>query len=307
MAETTSEKVMTAREAVERFVFDGAVVGLGGQNVGRCTVAIAHEIVRQGKKDLTLCGCNLSIPMDIMVGAGLVKRTEAGTGNLERFGTTFCWRRAVERGTVEMEDYSHLAMVSRFLAGEMGLPFMPIKSLLGSDMLTRQARSTLKKYELIDNPWNPGEKVVLLPALNPDVAIIHAQKADPMGNVIIEGFLAHDVEMVRAAKHTIVSCEEIIPTERIRNDPERTTIPYLYVSAVVEQPFGAHPTAAYRYYDYDTDHLNFYQRCAREGGKAYEAYLRDYVLDCETFEDYLDKVGGLKKMMALKKAMQEML
>jgi len=307
MAVNTDSKVMTAHEAVERFISDGAVVGLGGQNVGRCTVAIAHEIVRQRKKDLTLCGCNLSIPMDILVGAGLVRRTEAGTGNVERFGITFCWRRAVEAGTVEMEDYSHLAMVSRFLAGEMGLPFMPIKSLLGSDMLTKQARSTKKKYEMIDNPWNPGDTVALLPALNPDVAIIHAQKADPMGNVIIEGFLAHDVEMVRAARHAIVSCEEIIPTEQIRNDPERTTIPYIYVSAVVEQPFGAHPTAAYRYYDYDTDHLTHYQECAREGGEAYEDYLKTYILDCKTFEDYLEKVGGLEKRMALKKSMQEML
>jgi acyl CoA:acetate/3-ketoacid CoA transferase alpha subunit len=307
MANSADNKVMTAREAVERFVFHGAVVGLGGQNVGRCAVAISHEIIRQEKKDLTLCGCNLSISMDLLVGAGLVKRCEAGTGNLERFGTTFCWRRAVEDGSVEMEDYSHLAMVSRFLAGEMGLPFMPTKSLLGSDMLTKKARSTEKKYETIDNPWNRGEKVVLLPALKPDVAIIHAQKADPMGNVIIEGFLAHDVEMVRASKHAIVCCEEIIPTEHIRNDPERTTIPYIYVSAVVKQPFGAHPTAAYRYYDYDSEHLTYYQKCAREGGKAYEAYLRGYVLGCDRFEDYLKKVGGPEKLTNLEKAMQEML
>jgi acyl CoA:acetate/3-ketoacid CoA transferase alpha subunit len=307
MTDNAQSKVMTAREAVDRFVFDGALVGLGGQNVGRCAVAISHEIVRQGKKDLTLCGCNLSISMDLLVGAGLVKRCEAGTGNLERFGATFCWRRAIEAGTVEMEDYSHLAMVSRFLAGEMGVPFMPIKSLLGSDMLTEQAKSTQKKFELIDNPWNPGEKVVLLPALEPDVAIIHAQKADPMGNVIIEGFLAHDVEMVRASKHAIVCCEEIIPTEQIRNDPERTTIPYLYVNAVVEQPFGAHPTAAYRYYDYDSDHLTYYQHCAREGEKTYESYLKKFVLGSETFEDYLKKVGGNKRLISLKETMQQML
>lgn len=307
MTDNAQSKVMTAREAVDRFVFDGALVGLGGQNVGRCAVAISHEIVRQGKKDLTLCGCNLSISMDLLVGAGLVKRCEAGTGNLERFGATFCWRRAIEAGTVEMEDYSHLAMVSRFLAGEMGVPFMPIKSLLGSDMLTEQAKSTQKKFELIDNPWNPGEKVVLLPALEPDVAIIHAQKADPMGNVIIEGFLAHDVEMVRASKHAIVCCEEIIPTEQIRNDPERTTIPYLYVNAVVEQPFGAHPTAAYRYYDYDSDHLTYYQHCAREGEKTYESYLKKFVLGSETFEDYLKKVGGNKRLIRLKETMQQML
>ncbi len=307
MADTADSKVLSARKAVKRFVFDGAVIGLGGQNVGRCAVAISHEIIRQEKKNLTLCGCNLSISMDLLVGAGLVKRCEAGTGNIERFGTTFCWRRAVEAGSVEMEDYSHLAMVSRFLAGEMGLPFMPIKSLLGSDMLTKQAKSTEKKFEMIDNPWNPREKVVLLPALKPDVAIIHAQKADRIGNVIIEGFLAHDVEMVRAAKHAIVCCEEIIPTEQIRNDPERTTIPYIYVSAVVEQPFGAHPTAAYRYYDYDSDHLTHYQKCAREGGKAYETYLKEHVFGCETFEDYLEKVGGVKKLMRLKKAMQEII
>jgi len=307
MRENREDKVMTAREAVDRFVFDGALVGLGGQNVGRCGMAISHEIVRQGKKDLILCGCNLSISMDILVGADLVRRTEAGTGNLERFGATFCWRRAVEAGSVEMEDYSHLAVMSRFLAGEMGLPFMPVKSLLGSDMLRKQAESTQKKYELMDNPWNPGESVVLLPALNPDVAIIHAQKADPMGNVVIEGFLAHDVEMVRASRHAIVSCEEIVSTDRIRNDPERTTIPYIHVSAVVEQPYGAHPTATYRYYDYDSDHLTYYQRCAREGGEMYQQYLKEYVLGCDDFEHYLDKVGGIRKLMGLKKAMQGMI
>ncbi len=307
MAEQMESKVMTAREAVERFIFDGAVLGMGGQNVGRCTMAVTHEIVRQGKKDLTLCGCNQSISMDILVGAGLVKRCEAGTGNLERWGTTFSWRRAIQDGKIEMEDYSHLSMVSRFLAGEMGLPFMPIKSLLGSDMLKKQARSTEKKFEIIDNPWNPGEDVVLLPALQPDVALIHAQRADPMGNVVIDGFLAHDVEMVRASKHAIVCCEEVISTDVIRSDPERTTLPYLYVSAVVEQPFGAYPTATYRYYDFDGEHVTFYQKCAREGGSAYESYLKEYILDCENFDDHLEKVGGLKKMMALKKAMREML
>jgi len=307
MTEHMESKVMTAQEAVERFVFDGAVLGMGGQNVGRCSMAVSHEIVRQGKKDLTLCGCNQSISMDILVGAGLVKRCEAGTGNLERWGTTFSWRRAIQDGKMEMEDYSHLSMVSRFLAGEMGLPFMPIKSLLGSDMLKNQARSTEKKFEIIDNPWNPGEDVVLLPALQPDVALIHAQRADPMGNVVIDGFLAHDVEMVRASKHAIVCCEEVVSTDVIRSDPERTTLPYLYVSAVVEQPFGAYPTATYRYYDYDEDHVVFYQKCAREGGSAYESYLKEYILDCENFDDHLEKAGGFKKMMALKKAMREML
>ncbi len=293
--EEPARKIMSATEAVSRYVFDGATIGVGGQSIGRCAMSIYHEIVRQKKKDLTLLGCNLSIPMDIMVGAGLVRRTECGTGNLERFGTTFCWRKGIERGQLENEDYSHLAMVTRFLAGEMGLPFMPIQSLLGSDMLTQKAASTGKKFEIIASPWNPDEKVVLLPALNPDVSIIHVQKADETGNLIIEGFLTGEPEMIRASKAVIATSEEIIPAEEIRKYPERTTIPYIYVSAVVPQPWGAHPTSVYRYYQHDAEHLNEYQRYARQGGEAIQAYLEKYIYSCSSFDDYLEKVGGLKK------------
>jgi acyl CoA:acetate/3-ketoacid CoA transferase alpha subunit len=307
MRDDEQTKVMTAKKAVEKFVPDGALVGLGGQNVARCPMAIVHEIVRQGKRDLTVCGCNQSIPLDILVGAGLVRRVEAGTGNLERFGTIFNWRRAIEQGLIEMEDYSHLAMVTRFLAGEMGVPFMPTKSMLGSDMLKCQAISTKTKFVIVDNPWNPGEQVVLVPALCPDVAIIHVQKADSMGNVVIEGFLAHEPEMVKAAKHTIVCCEKIISTDTIRENGERTTIPYLHVSAVVEQAFGAYPTATHNCYDYDADHVTYYQKCAREGGEKYHDYLKKYILDCDNFGDYIELVGGEKKMAAMKKAMQKMM
>lgn len=297
------KKVMGIREAVNRFVSNGAVVGLGGQNIGRCAVAAVHEIVRQGKRNLTLVGCNLSISMDLLVGAGLVRRCESGSGNLERFGTTFCWRRKVESGQIEVEDFSHLGMVSRFLAGEMGLPFMPTKSLLGSDILAHSAPSTTKKYELIENPWNPGESVVLLPALNPDVSIIHVQKSDAMGNVIIEGFTTHEPEMVRSSRHTIVTCEEIIDNRQIRSDSERTTIPHIYVSAVVHQPWGAYPTSTYRYYDYDAEHLRFYQECARAGGEQFKDYLDRFVLGCDSFQDYLNKVAGKDRQLELQEAM----
>lgn len=300
-------KVMTMREAVSRFVFDGAVVGLGGQNIGRCAMAAVHEIIRQGKRDLTLVGCNLSLSMDILVGAGLVRRCESGTGNVERFGTTFCWRRAIEAGTMEVEDWSHLAMVSRFLAGEMGLPFMPVKSLLGSDLLKHQAPSTARKFALVDNPWNPGEPVVLVPACTPDVSLIHVQKADPLGNVIIEGFATHEPEMVRASRAVIVSCEELIPTEAIRQDPERTTIPFLYVSAVVVQPWGAYPTSTYRYASYDEEHIRFYQDCAREGGDRFRHYLEAYVLSCREFDEHLDRVGARAKLARLRSEMLALL
>ena len=176
-------KLMSAKEAVERFVFSGAIIGMGGQNISRCAVALAHEIIKQGKKALTLTGCNLSIHMDIIVGAGLVKKCECGLGGLGRFGATFQFKRAIEEKRMEIEDYDHLTMVSRFLAGEMGIPFIPVGGLLGSDILNYSAASTGKKYEIINNPWNQGEKIVLVPAMEPDVTIIHVQKADEIGNI----------------------------------------------------------------------------------------------------------------------------
>jgi glutaconate CoA-transferase subunit A len=300
-------KLMTAEEAVRRFVPDGALVGMGGQSIGRSAMCIYHEMIRRRKRDLTLVGCNLSIPMDMMVGLGLVRRTECGTGNLERFGTTHSWRKAIEQGKLVNEDYSHLAMVSRFLGGEMGLPFMAIQSLLGSDILAKKSASTGKKYEIIDNPWNPGEKVVLLPSLNPDVSVIHAQKADETGNLIIEGFLAHEPEMIRASKAVIVSCEEVVPSDEIRQYPERTTIPYVYVSAVVHQPWGAHPTSVYRCYAHDGDHIREYQKAAREGGTVFEAYMEKYIFSSANFDEYLEKVGGLRKYNRLRQEMVGML
>ena len=300
-------KLMTAEEAVRRFVRDGALVGMGGQSIGRSAMCIYHEMIRRRKKDLTLVGCNLSIPMDMMVGLGLVRRTECGTGNLERFGTTHCWRKAIEQGKLVNEDYSHLAMVSRFLGGEMGLPFMAVQSLLGSDILAKKSASTGKKYEIIDNPWNPREKVVLLPSLNPDVSVIHAQKADETGNLVIEGFLAHEPEMIRASRAVIVSCEEVVSPDEIRQYPERTTIPYVYVSAVVHQPWGAHPTSVYRSYAHDADHMREYQKSARDGGGAFEAYMEKYIFSCSNFDDYLEKAGGLRKYNRLRQEMVEML
>ena len=306
MPVNAQSKVMSAKEAVDRFIFPGAVIGMGGQNVGRIPMALTHEIVRQGVDGLTIMGCNLSIAMDILVGAGLVVRTESGTGNLERFGATFRWRHAIESGVLQHRDYSHLGMVSRFLAGEMGLPFMPTKSMLGSDILNKHADGH-DGYVLIDNPWGEHEPVALLPAARPDVAIIHAQKADELGNVTIEGFTAHDVEMVRAAKAAIVSCEEVVSSEETRRHPELTAIPYLYVSAVVEQPFGSHPSSVYRCYDFDSEHITYYQTCAREGGQKYQEYLEQHILGCASFDDYLERVGGVKRLHALRQAMLRMM
>lgn len=296
---------MTAADAVARFVHPGAVLGMGGQNIGRCPMALTHEIIRQRIGGLTVVGCNLSIAMDQLVGAGLVRRCESGSGNLERFGTTFCWRRGIESGTLEVEDYSHLAMVSRFLAGEMGVPFMPTRSLLGSDLLEPQTKAPGKAV-VINNPWDPADRVVLLPALQPDVSIVHVQRADPLGNIIIEGFATHEPEMIRASSHVIVSCEELIPTDEIRAHPERTTVPFMHIDAVVVQPYGAYPTSTYGYYDYDADEVTRYQEAARTGSPAIDDYLQQRVWERPTFDDCLRQAAGPAKLSALRQAMAEL-
>lgn len=307
MTTASSSKRMTAAEAVRRFVSEGATVGIGGQTIGRNTMALAHEIVRQGKRDLTLVGCSMGMSMDVMVGAGLVKKTACGTGNLERFGTAFRWRSAIEAGEVEVEDYSHLSMALRFLAGSLGLPFIPTKSLLGTDILAKDGTDGGKVFEVVDNPWNKGEPVVLLPALSPDVSIVHAQKADETGNVIIEGFTAHEREMAKASKAVIVSCEEVVSPDVVRSDPARTSIPYLYIDAVVEQPWGAYPTSTFRYYEHDGDYMLDYQTHARAGGDRYREYLQRSVYDCATFDDYLQKSVGDSRLKELHDSMQRVL
>ena len=300
-------KLMTASEAVSRFVFDGATIGMGGQSIGRCAMAMSHEIVRQGKRDLTLVGCNLAISMDVLIGASLVKRTECGTGNAERFGAAFRWRRAIEEGTLEVDDYSHLGMASRFLAGSLGLPFMPTKSMLGTDILNEKSADGRKSFELVDNPWNPGEPVVLLPACTPDVSIVHAQKADEMGNIIIEGFTSQEPEMVKASKAVIVSCEEVVSTDEVRRNPDRTTIPYIFVDAVVEQPWGAYPTSTYRYYEHDEEQIRSYQALARAGGEPYDEYIRRSILDCEDFDEHLRRTADTARLEELRSSMLSLL
>lgn len=308
-------KIMGISEAVARFIFDGASIGFSGQNLVGAPMAFAHEIIRQKKKNLTVLGCNLSMPVDILVGAGLVKKCECGTVNIGYRGMpslAYSCRRYYQEGKLEIEDYEHLAMVSRFLAGEMGLSFMPVGSSLGSDILKYKVSSTKKKFEIIEDPWNPGKKVLLVPAATPDVAIVHAQRVDEMGNIIMEGFTSHMPELARAAKAVIVSCEEIISSEETRRYPEMTAISYIYVNAIVEQPWGSHPMSCYRYYDVDNEHLRLYQECAQaaleegeSGIEKYQDYLQEYVLSCDTFNDYLEKVGGVKKLMELKRKMKE--
>jgi glutaconate CoA-transferase subunit A len=194
-------------------------------------------------------------------------------------------------------------MTLRFLAGAMGLPFMPIRSLLGTDVINKwgfgkefrksNPRIPERKMAAVNNPFTRDgrkEKIVLVPAINPDVTLIHAQQADRQGTVRINGLTYTDVEQAKAAKYLIVSCEELVETEVIRENPDQNQIPFFMVDAIVVAPYGAHPTACYGYYDYDPFHFNLYREMASDD-ENFQRYLDEYVFGVKTHDDYLNKIG----------------
>jgi acyl CoA:acetate/3-ketoacid CoA transferase alpha subunit len=292
-----ADKQMTAAEAIGAHVRPGMTVGMGGQNINRCPMTLVHEVVRQGIGDLSIVGCNLSLPLDILVAAGLVAHTEQGSGNLEKYGVLFTWRRAIEAGVVTTTDHSHLTMASRFLAGAMGLPFMPTRSLLGTDLLDGLLEAGVAA--MVEDPFGSGP-MVLLRAQCPDVSLIHVSRADAAGNCVIDGVTSHEVDMVRASRATIVSAEEVLPAGAFDAEPERVTISSAYVTAVVEQRHGAFPTSVYRDYDYSEWHVRDYQQIAK-AGDGVRAWLAENIAAHESFDGYLaaqDPEGLLRGALA---------
>jgi glutaconate CoA-transferase subunit A len=295
--ESTASKVRSLAQAAA-LVDDGDTLAVSGFAIARNAVAFSHELIRQRKRDLTLSGCVLGLDADLLVGAGLVRRIIYGGGSFDRFGPIQCVNRAYERGEIVAEYYSSLSVCFRYLAGALGLPFMPIKSMLGSDLLSRLGAETAPdNVRQIDCPFT-GERLVLVRALTPDVAVVQAQLADEEGNTRILGPLWDSGEAARAARQVIVIAEELVPTDVIRLQPELTRIPGFRVSAVVPLRYGAHPTSLYRRYDYDAEHLEKYVASSKtEAGFA--DYLREYVFEPGDHTGYLDRIGGVARLRSL--------
>ena len=295
------DKRMSAEEAVRRFVKDGDMIALGGFTANRNAMAIAREIIRQGRRELHLVMHSHGQAMDILVGAGAVSRLELAYGGTGRFAPTCIrFRKAVQSGHVQVEDYSNFHMSLRFLAGALNLPFIPSCSGFESDVLNQhgfgpevRGRGKIPPHKAVitDNPFSPHrEPVVLLPALTPDVALIHAQLAGEDGTVRIKGLTFLDLEQAKAASRVIVTCEEVVPSAFLRRDPDRNSLPPFLVDAVVQAPFGAHPTACHHYYDYDPRHLNMYRQVAGDDND-FRRYLKEWVYEVADQEAYLAKVG----------------
>ena len=289
------DKRLTLKEAV-KLVPDGAHLFWGGFGFQRPPMAFAHEMVRQDKRNMTIYTCGSEMDLDILVGAKVASRLEVAFYAIEGIGLAPNIQRRMREKTVEIEDYTNLAMALRFLGGALGVPFMPLKSMLGTDMLTKK-RFREKKAEVFTCPFT-GEKVVLVPSVRPDFSIVHVSRVDREGNTQIDGIKGEDVEGARAGKKLIVMAEEIVDTEFIRVQPDQTVIPNIYVTYVVECPWGSYPMMVYNYYDYDMEHIRrYYEQCKTEEG--WQKYCEEYITSVNNHVEFLQKIG-IERLLKLK-------
>lgn len=297
-------KVMSTSEAVQRFVNDGDFLFIGGY-VCRPPFAAVHEIIRQKKRELTVTRSNAADDFDMLIGAGCVKRFIATFISLGLYGLARCYRRSIEKGIphkIELEEYTNLSLPLMLMAGAMGMPFIPVKDMVGTDLMKVKAFMGENKYRMIDSPFD-GSPVMLAPALNPDTAIIHVQQADEDGNAQMWGIGGDCKWGANAAKKVIVSCERVVSRETIGKDPSRTIVPAFKVVAVTEEPFGAHPGYTPGFYDVDFSFGYTYQQ-ASNTVESFQAFLDEWVFGVkdrvEYTQKYIQKFGypQFKKLQA---------
>ncbi len=291
-------KIRTVTEVV-RTVPDGAHIALGGFAIARNVIVVVHELIRQEKRNLTLSQGVAGLDTDLLVGAGAVARLIIGGGSLDRFGPVHCINRARESGSLSFEDWSSLSICFRYLAGALGLSFIPIKSLIASEILDRlQNGAGADQVKPIACPFT-GEIYVAMKALVPDICFIHVQIADAEGNCRILGPRWDNEEQAKAANRLVVVAEEIVSTDEIRREPERTIIPAHRVEAVIHQPYGAYPASVFGCYDYDAQHLKLYVEHSRDPRKITD-YINQYIRGATDHAEYLEKAAPLQRRAALK-------
>ncbi|MDD5304789.1 MAG: CoA transferase subunit A [Elusimicrobia bacterium] len=283
-------KLMNEREAVKRFIRTGDYIGFELYGTVRCPMSIVREIVRRRVGGLRLMGQGL-MDADFLIAAGLVAEMDITYVGYEAYGLSPILRRAVEGGQLKLAEWSNAAITWRMKAAAMGLPFLPARTMLGTDTLARSPAKTMK------DPFT-GMELVLLPALTLDTAVIHVHRADRYGNCQIDGISGFAVEMSRACKRLIVTAEEIVDTEVFRRTPERTIIPYFLVDAVVPAPFGAHPGETCGLYRRDEPHIKAYLEATRSE-ETTKKYLDEFVHGVKDHAGYLKRVGA-SRLRALK-------
>jgi len=296
------DKRMTLKDAVARFVKPGDCVGIGGFVNTRQPIAICHEMIRQGFKDLTLIFQSAGMAPELLAGAMMarpdhcsIKRIELAYWGHESFGLAQAWRYLAERSMIEVEDWSNYNISARFKAGAMGLPFIPMRGPLGGDI------KNTSRTKIIDCPFT-GRPIALVPASHPNVGLIHVQVADMYGNCIIRGGEATCPEIAMASDYTIVTCEQLVSHELLTSYPKDIGIPFPAVDAVVHVPFGGYPGACRRHYYFNGDAIREYLSLIApmvKGGPAdgLKAWFDENIFGVATFEDYIEKFSN-KKLIA---------
>jgi acyl CoA:acetate/3-ketoacid CoA transferase alpha subunit/acyl CoA:acetate/3-ketoacid CoA transferase beta subunit len=289
------DKRMAVSEAVKTFVDDGSFLAMGGFGHVRVSMSAVYEMIRQRKRHLTMAGKTAVHDLDVLVGAGCVDAVEvAYSFGHELRGLSPASRRAVEQGRCKVVgEISNAGYQWRFLAGMMGLPFIPSRVMLGTDTLRRSSA------KVIEDPFS-GKLICLLPACFPDVSFIHVPRADMYGNAQIDGIMVEDFELARASRRVIVSTEKIVPTSKIRSEPWKTVVPFYLVDAVIEAPYGAHPCQMPYSYFFDEAHIGEWLAGSKTD-EGVEQYLEKYVHGCDDQKEYLKLVGGTKMLQTLKR------
>ncbi len=279
-------KLTSMQDAIAELVHDSDVIAIEGFTACICFAA-AHEIIRQGLRDLTLCRMTPDLIYDQMIAAGCASKMVFSYLGNPGVGSLYCVRRAVEESIprpIELEEYSHFGMVGRYTAGAYRLPFFPLRSYRGSELPRVNPR-----IQYVDSPYGP-ETIAVVPPLNPDVAILHAPRADARGNTQLWGLLGVQKEAAFASERVIIVVEEVVETQVIRSDPNRTVIPDVLVDAVVHEPRGAHPSYVQGYYDRDNEfYLGWYD--ISKDRTSTEEWLNEWVYGVADRAAYLDKMG----------------
>lgn len=280
------EKVVSLEEAAS-FVQDGMKVGIGGSTMSRTPMAMIWELVRQRRKNLSCSRSIVSTDGDLLFGSGLsdhIITSWFAQGIL--WGLSKVMRHHVEKQGKRYEEWSHMGVGMRFRAGGMGVPFLPMRAMLGSGVMTQRPEA-----KEIECPFT-GERLLLVPALNPDVALIHVQRCDPYGNAQIDGLQFMDIDLALAANRVILTTERIVSNDQIRRAPDQTKIPFFCVDAVVEVPYGSAPHECYGLYEPMMKHLDAYvQQVNADPVDGMKAYLDRYFHEPKSWNDFLALIG----------------
>ncbi len=278
-------KLMSLEEAISTCVQDGDLIGIGGLSFWRKPMSACREIVKQGKKNLTICTFVGGLDVDMLIGGGCISEVRASFVGMEVFGMAPNYRKAVESGQVKIREESEATIAGGLKCSYLKTPFYSLKGIIGTDF--PKVRNDIKQFE---DPLGSGIQLMAFPKIDLDVAILHVPYADELGNGNIAGAVWLDDDMAKTAKKTIITCEKLVELEDIRYLPGKAQLPMQTTDAVVKLPFGAHPTSCYPLYTFDARHIQTYLKT------DFEEYKNNFILN-KTPTQYLEESGGVQTIL----------